>query len=216
LLESTTRSQVLARFGSTLLARISNADVRSSSLSRPHLRNIHCRSRIRGHIGDRGVSEDRYKSTTRAWNWAPVLSRGLPLPARASSDGQCSQQRQREPGRRPIPAQTEAVDNIQWAELIGPLAGEAGLLSRLRANATTTGGVAQVCPTSSPSYRSTRSWSSGPSSRPAAPWRGRSGVTTGALSPGRHSSAQSRGHSWAMQSKAPAGRPRAPARRRRR
>jgi hypothetical protein len=126
LLESTTRSQVLARFGSTLLARISNADVRSSSLSRPHLRNIHCRSRIRGHIGDREVSEDRYKSTTRAWNWAPVLSRGLPLPARASSDGQCSQQRQREPGRRPIPAQTEAVDNIQWAELIGPLAGEAG------------------------------------------------------------------------------------------
>jgi hypothetical protein len=31
--ESTTRSQVLARFGSTLLARISNAEVRSCPLA---------------------------------------------------------------------------------------------------------------------------------------------------------------------------------------
>ena len=34
MLESTTQSQVLARFGSTLLARISNTDLRSSSPSR--------------------------------------------------------------------------------------------------------------------------------------------------------------------------------------
>ena len=38
--------------------------------------------------------------------------------------GNVGEQRKREPGRRPIPAQTEAVDKNQPAELVGPLAGE--------------------------------------------------------------------------------------------
>src|SRR5215213_8374858 len=79
--------------------------------------------------------------------------------------GYIGQQRHREPGRSPIPAQTEAVNKNQPAELVAPLAGEAG-------------GDAQLRSINSPSQVRTRSWSSGPSGKPVAPWPGRSGATT--------------------------------------
>ena len=88
------------------------------------------------------------------------------------------EQRKREPGRRPIPAQTEAVDKNQPAELVGRSLAKRAAIAPPSKCPTSTGGDTQVCSISSPSHMRTRSWSSGPSGKPEAPWPGRSGATT--------------------------------------